>query len=46
MLVAEACANDEDEVDEDPDAKAAEGEKHEDARADFAHVESMNAESP
>ncbi len=44
FLVTELTEDDEDEVDDDPDAEAARGDYHENAGADFPHVEAVDAE--
>lgn len=46
VFVGEISANNDNEVYDRLDAKTSKGKKHEDAGADFAHVEAVNAEEP
>ena len=45
-LVGEATDDDHDQVNDPPDAEATTGQKHQDARADFADVKTVDAEGP
>ncbi len=44
VVVLEAAGDDEDEIDERPNTKAADGKEHEDGGSGFADVEAMCAE--
>ena len=43
QLVAESANDDENQVDDDPNAKTAQGHDHQNAGADLAHIKTMDS---